>query len=319
MIDFDAVTVTLRRRRPARRCATSTCRRGGRAVPGHRAAPASASRRCWARSTGWCRTSPAAASPAGSPWPAATPATAPAARAAPTWSAYVGQDPLAGFVTDTVEEELAYGDGAARPCRRRPCASGSRRRSTCSASPTCAHRALRTLSGGQQQRVAIGSVLTTHPRVLVLDEPTSALDPTAAEDVLATITRLVHDLGVTVLLAEHRLERVVQYADRLVLLTGDGGAVCGGAGRRAGRPRRSRRRSSSSAGWPAGRRCRCRSATPAAGPARCATAGRAVPPTPTPRPGRRGADRPGVVVRYGPDGRRPRVSTWTCRAARSSR
>jgi energy-coupling factor transport system ATP-binding protein len=46
------------------------------------------------------------------------------------------------------------------------------------------------------------------PRLLVLDEPTSALDPTAAEEVLATLTRLVHDLGVSVLLAEHRLERV---------------------------------------------------------------------------------------------------------------
>ena len=87
------------------------------------------------------------------------------------------------------------------------------------------HRDLRTLSGGQQQRVAIGSVLTTHPRVLVLDEPTSALDPTAAEDVLATLTRLVHDLGLTVLLAEHRLERVVPFADRMCLLTGDGGSA----------------------------------------------------------------------------------------------
>jgi energy-coupling factor transport system ATP-binding protein len=83
-------------------------------------------------------------------------------------------------------------------------------------------RDLRTLSGGQQQRVAIGAVLTAHPRVLVLDEPTSALDPTAAEDVLATITRLVHDLGLTVLLAEHRLERVLPFADRVCLLTGDG-------------------------------------------------------------------------------------------------
>ena len=78
-------------------------------------------------------------------------------------------------------------------------------------------RPLRTLSGGQRQRVAIGSVLTTHPRVLVLDEPTSALDPGAAEEVLAALQRLVHDLGLTVLLAEHRLERVVQYADRVVL------------------------------------------------------------------------------------------------------
>ena len=58
-----------------------------------------------------------------------------------------------------------------------------------------------------------------HPRLLVLDEPTSALDPTAAEDVLATLTRLVHDLGVSVLLAEHRLERVVPFADRICLVT----------------------------------------------------------------------------------------------------
>src|SRR5437762_7871106 len=83
-------------------------------------------------------------------------------------------------------------------------------------------RDLRTLSGGEQQRVAIGSVLTMHPRVLVLDEPTSALDPTAAEEVLATITRLVHDLGVTIVMAEHRLERVVHYADSIVHLPGDG-------------------------------------------------------------------------------------------------
>jgi energy-coupling factor transport system ATP-binding protein len=61
--------------------------------------------------------------------------------------------------------------------------------------------------------------------VLVLDEPTSALDPAAAEEVLAALQRLVHDLGVTVLLAEHRLERVVQYADRVVLVPGDGRAL----------------------------------------------------------------------------------------------
>ena len=73
--------------------------------------------------------------------------------------------------------------------------------------------ALHQLSAGQLQRVAIGAVLTAHPKVLVLDEPTSALDPTGAEEVLASITRLVHDLGVTVVMAEHRLERVVQYAD----------------------------------------------------------------------------------------------------------
>jgi energy-coupling factor transport system ATP-binding protein len=84
------------------------------------------------------------------------------------------------------------------------------------------NRSLLSLSGGQRQRVAIGAVLTSHPQVLVLDEPTSALDPGAAEEVLAALQRLVHDLGVTVLLAEHRLERVVQYADRVVVVPGAG-------------------------------------------------------------------------------------------------
>lgn len=133
----------------------------------------------------------------------------------------VGQDPLAGFVTDTVEEELAYGmEQLALP----PSVMRKRVEETLDllGIADLRDRPLRTLSGGQQQRVAIGAVLTTHPRVLVLDEPTSALDPTAAEDVLATVTRLVHDLGVTVVLAEHRLERVLQYADRLLYLPGDG-------------------------------------------------------------------------------------------------
>jgi energy-coupling factor transport system ATP-binding protein len=79
-------------------------------------------------------------------------------------------------------------------------------------------RALGTLSGGQQQRVAIAALFAAGPRVLVLDEPTSALDPVAAEEVLASLHRIVHDLGVTVVLAEHRLERVVHHADRVVLV-----------------------------------------------------------------------------------------------------
>ncbi len=132
----------------------------------------------------------------------------------------VGQDPLSGFVTDTVEEELAYGmEQLAVP------ADVMRKRVEETLDllgiADLRDRPLAKLSGGQQQRVAIGSVLTAHPRVLVLDEPTSALDPNAAEEVLAAITRLVHDLGVTVVLAEHRLERVVQYADRVIEVRGD--------------------------------------------------------------------------------------------------
>jgi energy-coupling factor transport system ATP-binding protein len=138
----------------------------------------------------------------------------------------VGQDPLAGFVTDTVEEELAYG---MEQLALAPDVMRKRVEETLDllGLADLRARALVELSGGQQQRVAIGSVLTAHPRVLVLDEPTSALDPTAAEDVLAAITRLVHDLGVTVLLAEHRLERVVQYADQVIHLPGDGTASYG--------------------------------------------------------------------------------------------
>ncbi|MFD7496940.1 ABC transporter ATP-binding protein [Streptomyces sp. NPDC059832] len=140
----------------------------------------------------------------------------------------VGQDPLSHFVTDTVEDELAYGMeslGLAPDVMRRRVEetldllglAGLR------------DRPIATLSGGQQQRVAIGSVLTPHPKVLVLDEPTSALDPAAAEEVLAVLQRLVHDLGTTVLMAEHRLERVVQYADRIILLPSPGAAPVMGA------------------------------------------------------------------------------------------
>lgn len=140
----------------------------------------------------------------------------------------VGQDPLAHFVTDTVEDELAYGMesvGLAPDVMRR------RVEETLDllGLAELRDRPIATLSGGQQQRVAIGSVLTPHPKVLVLDEPTSALDPAAAEEVLAVLQRLVHDLGTTVLLAEHRLERVVQYADQVILLPAPGEAPRMGA------------------------------------------------------------------------------------------
>ncbi|MFD7489607.1 ABC transporter ATP-binding protein [Streptomyces mirabilis] len=135
----------------------------------------------------------------------------------------VGQDPLSHFVTDTVEDELAYGMeslGLAPAVMRR------RVEETLDllGLADLRDRPIATLSGGQQQRVAIGSVLTPHPRVLVLDEPTSALDPAAAEEVLAVLQRLVHDLGTTVLMAEHRLERVIQYADQVALFPSPGAA-----------------------------------------------------------------------------------------------
>ncbi len=139
----------------------------------------------------------------------------------------VPQDPMSGFVTDNVEDELAYG----MECLGlKPDVMRRRVEETLDllGLADLRRRPLRTLSGGERQRVAIGSVLTMHPRVLVLDEPTSALDPGAAEEVLSVLHRLVHDLGLTVLLAEHRLERVVQYADRIVIVPGDGRALVTG-------------------------------------------------------------------------------------------
>jgi energy-coupling factor transport system ATP-binding protein len=136
----------------------------------------------------------------------------------------VGQDPAASFVTDTVEDELAYtmeNLGIAPDVMRR------RVEDTLDllGLHELRHRPLITLSGGQQQRVAIGAVLTASPRVLVLDEPTSALDPAAAEEVLGSLTRLVHDVGLTVVLAEHRLERVIPFADRIVMVPGHGASL----------------------------------------------------------------------------------------------
>ncbi len=132
---------------------------------------------------------------------------------------YVGQSASAGFVAETVEEELAYtmeNLGVAPQAMRRRVEEAldllglSALRS----------RSVRSLSGGEQQRTAIASVLTATPKVLVLDEPTSALDPAAAEEVLSSLARLVHDLGLTVVLAEHRLERVLPFVDTAVRLPG---------------------------------------------------------------------------------------------------
>lgn len=131
----------------------------------------------------------------------------------------VGQDPEATFVTGTVEEELAYtleqlGVPSTAMRTRVEAVLDQLGLARLRATP------LDALSGGEQQRVAIGAVLTAHPQVLVMDEPTSALDPAAAEDVLAAVHRLVHDLGLTVVLAEHRIERVAGLADRVALVEG---------------------------------------------------------------------------------------------------
>ena len=133
----------------------------------------------------------------------------------------VGQNPLNGFVTNKVEDEIAFGletNGFAPEVMRKRVEELIDLLSL----QSIRNRNLNSLSGGEQQRVAIASALVMNPKVLVLDEPTSALDPIAAEEVLAIINKLVHDLGLTVIMAEHKLERVIHFVDRIVLVNGDG-------------------------------------------------------------------------------------------------
>ena len=74
------------------------------------------------------------------------------------------------------------------------------------------------LSGGEQQRVAIASVLTMQPEILALDEPTSNLDPISTERIFQVIAQLNREMGTTVLLVEHEIELLAQYATRILVV-----------------------------------------------------------------------------------------------------
>src|SRR5436189_2680211 len=127
---------------------------------------------------------------------------------------FVFQHPDAQFVLEDVEAELAFGLenlGLDRGVMRK------RIEETIDQVGINAlrHRRIATLSGGERQRVAIAAALAMHPDALVLDEPTSQLDPQAAEDVLQVVLRLVAELGMTTLIAEHRVERIAPFVDRI--------------------------------------------------------------------------------------------------------
>jgi energy-coupling factor transport system ATP-binding protein len=130
---------------------------------------------------------------------------------------FVFQDPEAQAVLDRVEDEIAFAlehAGLPRAEMR------VRVEETLDLLDLAAlrDRTLDTLSGGERQRVAIAAALALRPRILVLDEPTSQLDPQSAEDVLQALVRLNSDLGLTIVLAEHRLERVLPFAEQIIFL-----------------------------------------------------------------------------------------------------
>ncbi|MGB8215447.1 MAG: ATP-binding cassette domain-containing protein [Anaerolineales bacterium] len=128
---------------------------------------------------------------------------------------FVFQDPESQFVLDSVEDEIAFAlENAAIP----PAEMHTRVAEMLEylGLTHLRSRILDTLSGGEQQRVAIAAALALRPSILVLDEPTSQLDPEAAEEVLLALERLQRLQGLTVVLAEHRLERILPFADLLV-------------------------------------------------------------------------------------------------------
>jgi energy-coupling factor transport system ATP-binding protein len=134
------------------------------------------------------------------------------------------QDPETQVVMGTVRAELAFplenlGLGAAAVAR------GVEEAALALGIAPLLDRSTHTLSGGELQRVALGAALVGRPRVALLDEPTSQLDPVAGDELLGVLRRINEEWGTAVVLAEHRLERCLSAADRVVALR-DGAVAC---------------------------------------------------------------------------------------------
>jgi energy-coupling factor transport system ATP-binding protein len=128
---------------------------------------------------------------------------------------YVAQDPETQVVSTTVGAEIEL------PLEMRGDGPGDRARAVeevglALAIPHLLGRAVDTLSGGELQRVALAAALVTRPRLVLLDEPTSQLDPVSGDELIWLLRRLNEEWGVAVVLAEHRLERCLAAADRVV-------------------------------------------------------------------------------------------------------
>ena len=135
---------------------------------------------------------------------------------------YVAQDPESQVVSTTVAAEIEL----PLEMREEPAASRARAVEEVALALAIPHllgRTVDTLSGGEFQRVALAAALVTRPRLILLDEPTSQLDPVAGDELIWLLRRLNEEWGVTILLAEHRLERCLAAADRVIAM--DSGAI----------------------------------------------------------------------------------------------
>ena len=130
---------------------------------------------------------------------------------------YVMQRPEQQLVTDKVWHELAFGlenMGLPQPVIARRVAEMA----AYFGIEGWFDKAVDTLSGGQKQLLNLASVMVMQPEILILDEPTAQLDPIAAADFIATVRKVNRELGLTVILTEHRLEEVIPVCDRLLVL-----------------------------------------------------------------------------------------------------
>ncbi|PWH17504.1 MAG: ABC transporter [Anaerolineae bacterium] len=144
---------------------------------------------------------------------------------------FVFQDPETQFLLDCVEDEIAFNlENAAMPA-----AQIAQRITDTLQALGIAHlrrRKLESLSGGEKQKVAIATVLSLAPTILILDEPTSQLDGQSAEEVLSLIQNLARQRRLTIVMAEHRLDRLLHFTDWLVYLPGHGEPLLAGEPRR---------------------------------------------------------------------------------------
>jgi energy-coupling factor transport system ATP-binding protein len=137
------------------------------------------------------------------------------------------QDPETQVVMGTVRAELAFplenlGSGPAAVAR------GVEEAALALGIGHLLERSTNELSGGEMQRVALGAALAGRPALLVLDEPTSQLDPVAGDELISSLRRCNEDSDTAILLAEHRLERCLSFADRVIAMI-DGRVACDGS------------------------------------------------------------------------------------------
>lgn len=130
---------------------------------------------------------------------------------------YVLQSPDNQIVTDKVWHELAFGLESlgyeSLVIRRRVAEMAS-----FFGIQQWFHKNVAELSGGQKQLLNLAAIMAMQPKVLILDEPTSQLDPIAASDFLETISKINRELGITIIISEHRLEDVLPMSDRVIVM-----------------------------------------------------------------------------------------------------